>query len=347
MFAREKIIVSRSVILALLYLMLTAFQTNAAVTVDTTSSGGAADNLGLSQLTWSHTTGSGASRALFVGVSTSTTSLPGSLPTNRVVSVTYGSQTLERVGTQLSPNLQNSVEMFRLVAPASGTNTITVTFAVLPPLPNLFVNQAVGGAISLTGVNQTTPNRNFFSSSGASATASVAVTDSIAGDLVLDTLGVSPTAGFVAPDIAQQTERWNGRPFFFNSYDVGAGSTEPAMSSVTTTSWMLTTSDNWALGATAIVPVPATAASVTLGGRVLTSSGRGVSKASVRLTDSNGNMRTVLTNPFGYYRFENVGAGETYVFNIFSKRYIFAPQVISVMEENNGLNFTAEPFRGK
>jgi hypothetical protein len=84
-----------------------------------------------------------------------------------------------------------------------------------------------------------------------------------------------------------------------------------------------------------------TAASVTIAGRVLAPSGKGVSSARVYLTDSQGETRTALTNQFGYFRFENVAAGETYVFNVFSKRYSFQPQVINVTQEINDLNFTA------
>lgn len=88
--------------------------------------------------------------------------------------------------------------------------------------------------------------------------------------------------------------------------------------------------------------LPPSAASVSIGGRVLTDFGRGVAKARVSLTDSNGETRTTLTNPFGYYWFEEVAAGETYVFSVSHKRYSFAPQVLSVTEEISDLNFTAE-----
>jgi hypothetical protein len=84
-----------------------------------------------------------------------------------------------------------------------------------------------------------------------------------------------------------------------------------------------------------------TAANVFISGRVLTNSGRGISNAMVVMTDSGGELRYARTNPFGYYRFENVEVGQTYIFNVRSKQYIFAPQVISVSEDLTGLNFTA------
>ena len=85
-----------------------------------------------------------------------------------------------------------------------------------------------------------------------------------------------------------------------------------------------------------------TAATVTVGGRVMTADGRGVSKARVVLTDANGAERLAITNPFGYYRFDEVQAGETYIFSVGHKRYQFSPQVLTVNEELAELNFTAE-----
>lgn len=85
-----------------------------------------------------------------------------------------------------------------------------------------------------------------------------------------------------------------------------------------------------------------TAASVTVGGRVTTADGRGISRARVALTGANGETRQTITNSFGYYRFDEVQAGETFVFFISHKRYQFAPQVLTVNEEFTELNFTSE-----
>ncbi len=82
-----------------------------------------------------------------------------------------------------------------------------------------------------------------------------------------------------------------------------------------------------------------TAAPVSVSGRVLSSSGRGVSGATVYLLDQEGNSRQTAANPFGYYRFEGVQVSKTYVINVFSKRYSFGQQVVSVNEEIVDLNF--------
>ena len=92
-----------------------------------------------------------------------------------------------------------------------------------------------------------------------------------------------------------------------------------------------------------IMILPPTAASVSVGGRVLNVDRNGVFRAVVTLTDMNGETRTAITNPFGYYRFENISVGETYILSVRSKRYQFAPRVVSVVDELNDLDFTAEP----
>ncbi len=86
-----------------------------------------------------------------------------------------------------------------------------------------------------------------------------------------------------------------------------------------------------------------TAANVEVGGRVTTSTGRGLNKALVTITDQTGNSRTATTNPFGYFRFTDVQAGETYIISVSAKRYHFAPQVLNVTEDLTDLNFTAQP----
>jgi hypothetical protein len=58
----------------------------------------------------------------------------------------------------------------------------------------------------------------------------------------------------------------------------------------------------------------------------------------------NGETRTVTTNPFGYFFFTDVPAGETYIFSVSHKRYSFSPQVLTVTEETNNLNFIASDF---
>ncbi len=99
---------------------------------------------------------------------------------------------------------------------------------------------------------------------------------------------------------------------------------------------------NNANGTVILSVVAPVAAAVPISGRVSTQNGTGVSKARVSLTNSTGITRTVLTNAFGYYQFEDVEVGASYIVQVASKRYTFAPRVIEVFDEISGLDFTPE-----
>jgi parallel beta-helix repeat protein len=86
----------------------------------------------------------------------------------------------------------------------------------------------------------------------------------------------------------------------------------------------------------------ATAATVSVSGRVLSSRGRGVSNAVVYLTNQRGEIQTARTNRSGYYTFQEITAGESYIFNVYAKRYQFNAQVITLTEDLAELNFTAQ-----
>lgn len=91
----------------------------------------------------------------------------------------------------------------------------------------------------------------------------------------------------------------------------------------------------------AIVNLAPSAANVSVSGRILTSNGHGVSRARVTMTDPDGVTRTAVTGSFGYYRFDEVEVGRTYVVSIGSKRYTFTPRVINVTDELIDLDFVA------
>ncbi len=85
-----------------------------------------------------------------------------------------------------------------------------------------------------------------------------------------------------------------------------------------------------------------TSASVTIGGRVLSPNGFGVSKAWVTLTEPDGTLRSTQTNAFGYYNFTDIRVGETYILSAFAKQYNFQPQIVVVKNDVSNLNITAD-----
>lgn len=93
------------------------------------------------------------------------------------------------------------------------------------------------------------------------------------------------------------------------------------------------------------VAVQATAANASIGGRVLSSDGRGISKVTVTLVDGSGTARNSITNGFGYYTFDDLGTGQTYTLSVRNKRYTFNPstRVVSLVDNIADADFTAEP----
>jgi len=84
-----------------------------------------------------------------------------------------------------------------------------------------------------------------------------------------------------------------------------------------------------------------TAAAVSVSGRAVTPNGRGIANIIITMTDSEGNVRTTMTNSFGYYKFQDVMAGATYIFTARGKRYKFSQpsQVMNINDETNNINF--------
>jgi hypothetical protein len=88
-----------------------------------------------------------------------------------------------------------------------------------------------------------------------------------------------------------------------------------------------------------------TAAAVSITGRVMTANGQGIRNARLVLTSPDGARRTAITSTFGYYAFDGVEVGHTYVLEIASKKYSFADptRIFSLQDTLTGMDFTAEP----
>ncbi|HMS40175.1 MAG TPA: choice-of-anchor Q domain-containing protein, partial [Pyrinomonadaceae bacterium] len=83
------------------------------------------------------------------------------------------------------------------------------------------------------------------------------------------------------------------------------------------------------------------AAGVSIGGRVMSTDGRGIRNAIVVLTLASGETIQTRTGTFGYFRFDDIEVGQTVVVSVFSKRFQFTPQIVSVAENIDGLDFIA------
>jgi len=199
---------------------------------------------GVISLTWQHNV-SGVNRILIVGVSIRNSG------SQTVTGVTYSGTALTFIGAQ-DNGTNVRVELWRsLVEPATGNNPIVVTLSASA--------NVVGGAVSLTEVDQTTPiDAAFVSATGNSNAPSVGITTVTNNAWVIDTMA-SPDA--TATVGAGQTEQWNfntvgGPPGTLHVR--GAGSTEgPNPAGGVTMNWTLSAAQQWAIGAVALKPAPA------------------------------------------------------------------------------------------
>ena len=184
----------------------------------------------LSTYGWSHVC-AGDSRLLVVGVSI--------FLSGTVTSITYNSVGLTFIRADAQGAYRS--ELWYLIKPALGSNTITVNLSVSLT--------SIAGATSLTGVDQNFPVTANNGANGTNNPASVSITTVKDNDWVIDTLATSlataPTVG------SGQAQRWNQS----GALGSGTGSTKGPISppAATTMQWTgLGVPDSWALSAAAI-----------------------------------------------------------------------------------------------
>lgn len=155
------------------------------VTLDSVSQGTAENAPSFS---WQHTVGTGPNRLLLVSCAIRNLALP-------TVTMTYGGTALTLVLSTANTTVGAAVrtDTYRLLNPASGTNTITVTLSVKA--------DAVCGASSYYNVNQTTPLGTAVGAINAvvSNAPTVNVATAVNGGLVYGALAVRGTTGTSIP----------------------------------------------------------------------------------------------------------------------------------------------------
>lgn len=219
----------------LLCLVLMPLQTLlAAIAVDSSSDESSTSNS--SSLSFSHTTGSGSDRYMLVGVSFRNDD------GQRVTSVSYAGRSLSKIGHDSRDDAR--VEIWQLVAPPSGSSTVQVNFSRR--------TQGRGaGAVTFTGVDQSTPYENYTTNDASSGTASISIS-SETDDLVFAVFSSEDQRGTASTDASGMTAQWsfqeNGSRRF-----AGAGATKSGASSVYM-AWDLERSDHWVTAGLSINP---------------------------------------------------------------------------------------------
>ncbi len=86
------------------------------------------------------------------------------------------------------------------------------------------------------------------------------------------------------------------------------------------------------------------AANMTVSGRVTNAIGRGIKGAAVSIVDALNVSRTVRTDAFGRYMFQDVRPSEVYTVSVANRRYTFTPQQIFVSDNLTNIDFVGSPL---
>ena len=208
----------------------------AAPVFDAASSAVGASSTGSdTSVTWSHTVGAGSNRLLVVLLSDN--------PTDAVSSVTYGGVALTQLpGAHVVGGTGAEVDIWYLKNPASGAANFVATWAAQG-----YLN---AGAVSFSGVDQTTPLDTPVTATGTGRSASATVATD-ANNIVIDNLCLQESSADnpTATAGGSQTQR-------FNEVNLAGGprsasSTQPGAASVAM-QWAFTGAVQWALAAVAV-----------------------------------------------------------------------------------------------
>lgn len=88
------------------------------------------------------------------------------------------------------------------------------------------------------------------------------------------------------------------------------------------------------------VEVASAVANATISGQVVTAANQGVSNVLVTISSGSTVVQTTLTTSFGNFSFTGIPTGQSYTITVSSKRFIFAPQNVSVNGDITGLVIT-------
>jgi hypothetical protein len=128
------------------------------------------------------------------------------------------------------------------------------------------------------------------------------------------------------------------------TYPIGLPGAPPTVNSVSSAGDVPVGLPATFTGGTLTILAPS-AATATIGGVVEGPNRRGVNNAFVTLTDETGEAVMVRTNTLGYFRFEGLRVGRTYVLNAKARGYDFNSVVVNLTENALGLRLTAEGRR--
>ena len=93
-------------------------------------------------------------------------------------------------------------------------------------------------------------------------------------------------------------------------------------------------------------PLAPSAATASVSGRILAANGSGIRNVIITLTRaSTGEIRLARSSSFGYYQFNEIPVGESYILTVSAKKFSFNPntRLLTILEELTEVDFTALP----
>jgi hypothetical protein len=119
--------------------------------------------------------------------------------------------------------------------------------------------------------------------------------------------------------------QFNGRRYLrYQGFFTGNGTNTPTLNDVTV--------------CYSVAPTVTSAATLSVAGRVLTYEGAGLRKAVVSITDRDGNVRTTMTNGFGYYAFSDL-ATDSYILGVSARSYHYQLRALNLKDDLSGIDF--------
>ncbi len=209
---------------------------------------------GSSSLSWSHDVGSGSNRLLVVTISTSRGGSASSPPT------ISGTPTFNGVQMTAGPtnaytstsNPQVRSYIYYLVNPPSGSHSIQINLSGTSSS-----TYAVGGAVSYSNVNQSSPIQAQNSSPNYGSTQSVSVSATSAGQAVYASIGSYSTSSYTLTANSGPTARWSQTSH--NYQGKGEDQINPSVGSVAS-SWQTGAVKRWVRLLAVVINPVATAA---------------------------------------------------------------------------------------
>lgn len=137
----------------------------------------------------------------------------------------------------------------------------------------------------------------------------------------------------------------NGDESNYRAYRISSGMATAMTGSVNTFSNRVLAENIMGFSDWTLAELAPLSAQVSIGGRVASPTGQGISKTIVSLTKPNGEVLSTQTNAFGFYRFDNLEAGAIYTISVRNKRFVFNPDtmVITPSENVENADFIASP----